>query len=455
MTESDTLAPLRVATAPSRQDIAQLRFHPEREKLFNELHTRPFPVLETGSRVSQFAVLQGDVQADGHADAEYRHIGQLCQRFAVVPPMAGSSCYYQDFGGFELRWERHNEFSTYTFIVRDLTAAPFTCNALTLLPAGWLGGIPGQVIHAQHIDILTAPLELQTADEQRRHFEGHRLISSWVGDQQARLWTSYRIHNDGFGRILIFNRDLNPCQSGRLVRALLEVETYRMMLLTAFPLARAIAPQVSDMAQQLAIINQQINAIRGLDDERRLLQQLSTLAARIEQMISDSNYRFSAARAYYDLVISRLKDLREQEVGGMQTISEFLRRRLTPAYRTCQSVSGQLDDLSQRIDRASELLRTRVNLTLEAQNQDLLQSMNKRSKLQLQLQQAVEGLSVAAISYYMVGLVKYLGEFLKDQGWLEHPALLTGIAVPCSIAVVWWGLRRLRKRMQGPGLAQG
>lgn len=441
MIETNTLAPMplvRPLATPT-----PVHFHQEREKLFNELHTRPFPVLEMGARISQLALLHGD-----HPPlAEYQHIEKLCQRFSIVPPGPASSCYYQNFGGFELRWERHNEFSTYTFILHDLHAVPFQHNALCLLPTGWLTELPGEVISAQHIDILPSPEATQTADELRRYFEGHRLISSWIGDQQARLWTAYRIHSDGFARILIFNQDLNPCQSGRLIRSLLEVETYRMMLLMAFPMARTIAPQVSGMAQQLAIINQQINAIQGLEDERRLLQQLSTLAARTEQMISDSNYRFSAARAYYDLVISRLKDLREQEVAGMQTINEFLRRRLTPAYRTSQSISSQLDDLSQRIDRASELLRTRVNLTLEAQNQALLHSMNKRSKQQLQLQQAVEGLSVAAISYYLVGLVKYVGEMLESRGILHDPALLTGIAVPCSIAVVWWGLHRFRKNM--------
>lgn len=447
MIETNTLTPPRARTLPA---ATPLRFHHEREKLFNELHTRPFPVLETGARVSQLALLHGD-----HAPtAEYQHIERLCQRFSIVPPAFGSSCYYQNFGGFELRWERHNEFSTYTFILNDLQAAPFKHNALVLLPSGWLADLPGEVISAQHIDIMTNPDSLQVADELRRYFEGHRLISSWIGDQQARLWTAYRIHSDGFARFLIFNSELNACQAGRLVRSLLEIETYRMMLLMAFPLARTIGPQVSDMAQQLAVINQQINAIQGLEDERRLLQQLSSLAARTEQMISDSDYRFSAARAYYDLVISRLKDLREQEVAGMQTINEFLRRRLTPAYRTSQSISVQLDDLSQRIDRASELLRTRVNLTLEAQNQALLQSMNTRSKQQLQLQQAVEGLSVAAISYYLVGLVKYVGEMLEARGLIHDPALLTGIAVPCSIAVVWWGLHRFRKKVHSADSAQ-
>ncbi|HNI63356.1 MAG TPA: DUF3422 domain-containing protein, partial [Agitococcus sp.] len=200
--------------------------------------------------------------------------------------------------------------------------------------------------------------------------------------------------------------------------------------------------------KQLATINQKINAINGLEDERSLLGQLSTLAARIEQLIADTNFRFSAARAYYDLVMSRLEDLREQEVAGLQTFNEFLRRRLTPAFRTCESVSEHLDDLSKRIDRASELLRTRVDLTLEAQNQALLQSMNQRSKVQLQLQQAVEGLSVAAISYYLVGLIKYVIHSVADMGWLTHPELWVGLSVPVCVFLVWRGVHQLHKGLE-------
>lgn len=418
-----------------------LRFHQERDRLFNELHTRPFPVLEEGVRVSQLAILHHP----GSAGAEYRHIQLLCERYSVIPPAVGSSCYYQSFGGFELRWERHTEFSTYTFIHRADKSEPFQRTALSLLPATWLAELPGEIISGQHIEVVEMPEHMSAPDSLRHHFEGHRLISSWIGDRQARLWTAYRIHSDGFGRILIQNSDLNPCQTGRLVRRLFELETYRMMVLLAFPMARSMAPEVSAMDQQLAAINQQINAIRGLEDERRLLGQLSTIAARIEQLISDSNFRFSAARAYYDLVISRLEDLREQEVSGLQTFNEFLRRRLTPAFRTCESVSEHLDDLSHRIDRASELLRTRVDLTLEAQNQDLLQSMNQRSKVQLQLQQAVEGLSVAAISYYLVGLVKYLAGSMADLGLIKHTELVVGLSVPVCVFLVWRGLHRMRK----------
>lgn len=429
--------------ATGRPSASPLPFHEARERLFNELHTRPFPVLENGARVSQLALLHGGADVA----AEYAHLSLLCARHAILPPAPGASCYYQSFGGFELRWERHTEFSTYTFIHRREDAAPFTQTALSLLPPEWLAALPGKVISGLNIDIVAMPDEVPGSDALRPHFEGQRLISSWVIDRRARLWTAWRIHSDGMGRVLVLNRGLNPCQLGRLVRRLLEIETYRMMVLLAFPLAREIAPGIAAMDAQLAEINEQINAIAGLDDERRLLGQLSQLAARIEHLRSDTNFRFSAARAYYELVLSRLDELREQEEPGLQTFGEFLPRRLTPAWRTCAAMAGQLDDLSKRIDRASELLRTRIDLTLEAQNQDLLQSMNRRSQMQLKLQQAVEGLSVVAISYYLVGLVKYVAHSLHEGGLLHRPELLVGIAVPVSVLMVWAGVRRLRKAL--------
>ena len=146
--------------------------------------------------------------------------------------------------------------------------------------------------------------------------------------------------------------------------------------------------------------------------------------------------------------MSRIEELREEEVCGLQTLNEFLGRRLTPAYRTCETVREDLDDLSRRIDRASELLRTRVNLTIEEQNQYLLQSLDRRSKLQFRMQQAVEGLSVAAISYYMVGLFKYIAESAKSLGLISNSALLTGIFVPVAVGFVIFGLHRMKNRMK-------
>lgn len=421
-----------------------LAFHPARESLFNELHARPFPVLQTPSCLAHLVLLREEPSNS----AEHRHLRTLCERHGIVPPSAESSCYYQNFGSFELRWERHTEFSTYT-LIRQSDAHPlFSASPLTLLPTDWLSQLPGQLISALHLELAPAPASEPGPESIRQYFEDHRLISSQVKEHKARLWSAYRIHKDGSGRILIHNRELNPCQSGRLVRTLLEMETYRMMLLLALPAAKSIAPEVKTMDQQLATVIQQINQIAGLHDERRLLGELSSLAARIEKLISDSNFRFSAAQAYYQLISNRLEELREQEVAGLQTFREFLQRRLTPAWRTCEAVRNELNDLSRRIDRASELLRTRIDLTIEAQNQSLMLKMDQRSHTQLRLQQTVEGLSVAAISYYLVGLTKHLAESAKALGWIDNSALITGLAVPLCVGAVWYAMRRLRRTLE-------
>jgi len=102
--------------------------------------------------------------------------------------------------------------------------------------------------------------------------------------------------------------------------------------------------------------------------------------------------------------------------------------------------------LSRKLARATTLLRTRVDVELERQNRSLLQSMNRRARLQLRLQQTVEGLSVAAVSYYVVGLIAYLAKAAKDAG-LPVPSanITTGVAVPLVVLLIWWLVRRIRK----------
>ena len=82
----------------------------------------------------------------------------------------------------------------------------------------------------------------------------------------------------------------------------------------------------------------------------------------------------------------------------------------------------------------------------ERQNSALLSSMNKRVKLQLRMQQTVEGLSVAAISYYIVGLFGYLAKAVVDGFHLPVKAgLLSGLFVPVAIGFTWMVVRSIRK----------
>jgi uncharacterized membrane-anchored protein len=264
----------------------------------------------------------------------------------------------------------------------------------------------------------------------------------------ALAWTDFRLHEDGFGRILARDIRLTPRQAGRMMQRLYEIETYRMMALLALPVAREAAPAITRIGDELARLTQSLTGIAGLDDERRLLDRLVALSAEAERIAAATQYRFGAGRAYYALVRRRIEELREERIEGLQTIAEFMDRRLAPAMRTCESVGERLEAISARLARVSALLRARVEVALEAQNRDLLASMDRRARLQLRLQQTVEGLSVAAITYYVVGLVAYAAKAAHGLGLRLDPELAAGAAVLPVAALAWWAIKRIRRGLR-------
>lgn len=417
------------------------RVHPRREELYNELHARPFPVVQTPARVSRLAVL---IPEEDRA-REFAHLQNLCQRYGVNMPAENCSFYQADFGSFQFRCGRHMEFVTYTFIRPESGEQPFNSTALELIPQDWLRQMPGEVVAAFHIEMLDASQPVLNREQLKTCFEGQRLVSGSLMDGDATVWSAFRLHGDGFGRFLIHNHGLNNNQAGRLLQRLVEMETYRLMALLALPEARRLGPSLQNVDRELASIIASAADMKDHADERKMLKDLSLLAAQVERWRTNTNYRFSAMRAYYSLVMKRMDELQEQQVENYFTISSFLERRLTPAFNTCESVSERLEDLARRIERAGDLLQTRVDLTIEAQNQSLLSSMNRRGKLQMRLQETVEGLSIAAISYYMVSLVKIIVGAAYSAGLTVNKDLVTGVSVPIVVALVWWLTRRVKK----------
>lgn len=427
--------------SPRSPDIAapalSLNVHPMRSVLYEELHNRPSPVIEGCCQVAHFTVKLNDNRQQLHA-----HVVELCRRFSVPAPDPESSCLYQDFGGFELRWERHLEFSNFTFIVHD--SEPFAADTLAFIPKDWLANMPGELVVAVNLAVVD-----KVPDDKQlyRWFEGQRVSGANVMDGKATVWTAFRLHSDGFGRILAVNKSMNASENGRLVQRLFELETYRLMSLLALPVARRMGNELGRVQGSLAQLNLSISQLEDRQDERELLKSLSRLAADVERDRSDTNFRFAAAVAYHDLVIDRLNQLDEQPIEGVQSFREFLERRLTPGIKTCISVRDQLEDLSRRIHRTTSMLRTRVELSIQEQNQNLLSSMNRRSEIQLRLQQTVEGLSVVVIGYYILALIGIGVEGLKTIfPWLS-PYAVKGVALPIVLLLVYIGTRRLHHKV--------
>ncbi|MDP1957314.1 MAG: DUF3422 domain-containing protein, partial [Rhodocyclaceae bacterium] len=233
-------------------------------------------------------------------------------------------------------------------------------------------------------------------------------------------------------------------QAGRAVQRLLEIETYRMMALLGLPVAKEVGRWLGGAEKELAELMDHIGQARSPEDERAVLASLAKLAADVVHSVARTTFRFGAARAYHRLVMQRIEDLRELRIPGFPTLDEFMQRRLLPAMDTCAAMARRQDDLSGRVARNSQLLRTRVDIEIERQNHELLAQMNNRARLQLRLQATVEGLSVVAITYYGSQLVHYLvkgGQHLVP-GW--SPEMATAVSIPLIALLALFGIRRMR-----------
>lgn len=417
--------------------------HPLREQLYDELHARPFHPVATPQQISHIAFKATPKELD-EACALIR---ELCRRYRVPRPEPGCVSFLHDFGECVLRWERHLEFHTLT-VMRPAPPdePPFQSRVLDVLPEDWLAALPGQAVASLHLAVGGEELDVG-GEELARMFDGERLVMSRPKEGRALLCTAFKLHGDGFGRILIRNGDLSEYQMGRLVQRIYEIETYRLLAQLPIPTAKRLTPELHEMDRQLAEMLACLPGIESSEDERELLKRLSSLSARLESWRAETNYRFSATRAYQDLVRARLKNIREVEVEGHMTMGEFIARRFDPGLRTIDWARTWMEDLSRRIERAGDMLRTRVNLTLQEQNKCLLVAMNRRSYLQLRMQETVEGLSVAAISYYLVGLIGYLLGALPLESLHLSKKTAMGFTVPLVLVSVWWTVRRIKDRL--------
>jgi len=415
--------------------------HGERFILADEVHARPPEPMETPSRASYVAIM---VEADERA-REHAHLSSLCERYSVMPPPAQASHFIARLGPIRLKWERHGEFSALAFFAAGEGTGAFGDHALSLLPEGWLPALPGRTIMAAHAKLIAAQEQPPHSAMLAEHFDGNVVVGAEIGDGAGMAFTDFRIHGDGCSRFLLLDHRFTPRQAGRLVQRLFEIEAYRMMALLAFPMARRQAPRILAIERSLATLT---DAIAHNDDrDEALLGELTHLAAEVESGLAASQFRFGAGLAYSDLVRTRIAELRERRIASMQTIEEFMARRLTPAMATCASVSQRMRDIAQRIARASALLSTRVDIARQRQNQALLASMERRAGLQLRLQQTVEGLSVAAITYYVVGLLSFLAKSIAYAYPSIHPDALTGAAIPVVVVLVALGLRRVHRKI--------
>ncbi len=317
-------------------------------------------------------------------------------------------------GDGHLRWERHSEFVSYT------------------LRIPWDG-------QAKWPEDLTAPGPLLVAVDLRMMAQAagqSAMVRTSIVDDRAILETNFAADENGFVAMTIINCDMNQAMAGATVQRVLEIETYRCFALLGLPVAEQSARVMAAIENALPSLMEDMDAASSLEDNKDLLERLTCMSLELERNSAATHFRFGATKAYAELVRLRIEALAERPDLDHQSLVAFFSRRFDPAVRTCATCAEREANLARKLTRAAQLLRTRVEIALESQNRDLLATMNDRARLQLRLQQTVEGLSVAAIAYYVASLLHlFLSgiEFFKGALAVDR---MTAIAIIPILLVV-------------------
>ncbi|WP_299148748.1 DUF3422 domain-containing protein [uncultured Tateyamaria sp.] len=426
--------------------MAPVEDHPLRYQLANELHARPFPSMHAPCAAAYVAFKQPEMAASRDRAADLDHLHKLLDRHGVAHPQPGATHYYGQIGRYWLKWEQHTEFVTYTIFSDGVEERAFDPRAFDPFPEDWLVDAPGQRVTS--ILVRVEPrMEAETMRARLREwFVPESLAVSSVLEDAAVMAGDFRIDQNGHMRFAVFTSEgTGQRRVGRIVQRLCEIETYKSMSMLGFARVRSLGAQLGALDTRVTELVESMSVEGSRAEET--LQALLAISAELETVSAQSSFRFGATWAYEAIVNERIAALREDRFEGRQTFREFMVRRYQPAMRTVRSAQDRLEAMSARGVRAANLLRTRVDVERSAQNQALLESMDKRSDLQLRLQRTVEGLSVVAISYYAVSLAGYLLYPLEGPTGLSKNLLTALVTVPVVLGV-WWLVRRLRRSVE-------
>lgn len=419
-----------------------MRDHELRKQAVGEMHLRRWPQLAVPCVIVQWVLIVDDSERDEELAA--------IDAQAVPEDVLGNPSYRAGRIGDAVKfvWERHSEGTSLTLFAADAGADVFLDPAAHKeLQAAleWVSGFPGKIVRCTRIWVAADDRQVEELLPQL-DLESAELVSCHLGGSM-RMWSDFRIQDDGFGRLLVAANGAPTAEITRQVQRLQELGNYRNRALLGLPVARECWPKLDEAEARLRDLAARIDNRDETDDQLMdILSKLSLELAAIETSIS---FRMDATKAYAQLVKDRLVQVDPRPVGGYASLSDFTQRRFFPAMNTCEATTARVRQLALRAAQLASLLRARIETRIENQNARLLHSMEQSTSMQLRLQQLVEGLSVVALSYYLIGLVGYLlGSVPISQSGLSKEWVLGALVIPV-VAGIWITMRVLRKRLVG------
>ena len=421
-----------------------MRDYEQRRQAVGEMHLRRWPQLRVPSQIVQWvlkveesereaelAIIEAVTQRAEQADNPSHRAGQLTANIRVT-------------------WERHSEGTSLTIFCaeqgEDAFLDPKSSQELKHA-LDWAQQVPGAIVRCTRIWIAEDDAEIE-ALLPKLDMNRHELVSTHIGknsDDPIRFWSDFRIKDDGFGRLLVAANGAEAGELTRQVQRLQELGNYRNRALLGLPVAQACWPKLDDAERRLRDLSTRIT--NGEETDDALMGALSALSLELTAIASEISFRMDATKAYAQLVHERLEQVNPRPIEGYASLTDFTQRRFRPAMSTCEATTERVRQLALRASQLSQLLRVRIETRIENQNAQLLKSMESSTSMQVRLQQLVEGFSVVALSYYLIGLFGYFLPLLPlERFGLTKPQVMALLVVPV-VASIWLSMRFLRKRL--------
>lgn len=410
-------------------DTVLWSYHEDRQAAIDEVHARPALEIIAPATVLHIAFT-----------CDQEEIEQLFSTIAGEEKSTNRRHAITRIGNIDVKIERHTEFTTCTFVANNTEDQAELVTTYR------------EIFRPQSVRVLSkckVALVTSIKDLAKQNSFGKRIYGGTMrGDMLVQ--STLEVDDENSITYAVMAKDKGPYELGRRIQRLFEVETYRIVALIGLPVARRMSGKLTELENELNTLISKLETDAQSDElpDKELFSQLSSLSGRVDNLRSESRFRFSASNAYFDIVDARMISLEETEHSDLQTISGFLRSRLEPARATIQSVERRQNTLTEDISRALTLLRTRIDIDMAEGNQALLKSLDGRYRQQLLISQAVEGLSSIAITYYAVGLLSYFLKAFEKSGQLPLSyTTILAFAVPVILFSVWFAIRRLRIKL--------
>jgi uncharacterized membrane-anchored protein len=412
--------------------------HELRKKAVAEMHLRRWPAIPVPCLIVQWVLMIEEA-------AEITELEAITAHAAEIHPVENPSHRSGNLTDrIRFSWEQHSEGSSLTLLVPRADAEAFLdpdADEELRTTLDWVRRLPGKIVRATRIWIAPSDSDAEQLLE-RMDLQRDELVCGLI-DGSIRIWSDFRLREDGFGRLVVAANGAETGDLTRAVQRLQELGNYRNRALLGLPVARECWPRLDAAERRLRDLADRVADSDERDDE--LMEALSDLSLDLAGISTAIGFRMDASKAYSQLVEARLLQLKAEPVPGFASLDDFTQRRFRPAMNTCTATTERVRELAVRAEQLSSLLRARIDTRIENQNAKLLHSMERSIAMQVRLQQLVEGLSVVALSYYLIGLLRFFFEGLPPERLpLPIEAIVGALVIPVVLGV--WLIMRLLKR---------